>query len=188
VEENKKVDWGNWLILISGLIFLAIVGWYGLIFVGSFRNLRGDSVVLAQESSDLSIYMFENGWVKEVSDLESFRGILINKGGCLRLWDGNLVRCFEWGDGTLGLVYMNDDESWVGRRSVNTLTDGRWIRKQEVVATNEERVEAYVSDPERVGIREVMRILKFGDIVRVVINVETQEVVGIIMVHRGGLI
>lgn len=188
MEENKKVDWVNWLILILGLIFLVIVGWYGLVFVGSFRNLKGDSVVLAQESSNLSIYMFENGWVKEVSDLESFRGILINKGSCLRLWDGNLMRCFEWNDQTLGLIYMSDDESWMGRRSVSALVEAGWIRKQDLVTTNEERVEAYVSDPEKVGIKEVMRILKFGDIVRVVINVETQEVVGIIMAHRGGLI
>lgn len=65
---------------------------------------------------------------------------------------------------------------------------GGWIRKREVVTTNEERVEVYVSDPEKVGIREVMRILKFGDIVMVVTDLEMQEVVGVIMVHQGRLI
>lgn len=43
MEENKKVDWVNWLILILGLIFLAIVGWYGLIFARSYVSLRADS-------------------------------------------------------------------------------------------------------------------------------------------------
>ena len=188
MEENKKVDWVNWLILILGLIFLAIVGWYGLIFARSYVSLRADSVVLAEDSSDLSVYMSENGWLENMSDIGIFQGVVLSVGKCMRVWDGDLLRCFEWSDGTLGLIYMSDVESWMGRRSVSALVEGGWIRKQEVVATNEKRIEAYVSDPEKVGINEVMRILRFGDIVRVVINVETQEVVGIVMVQRGGLI
>ena len=174
--------------LVFGLMFLVIVGWCGLVFARSYANLKVDSVALAQESSNLSIYMFENGWMKEVSNIESFRGMLINKGKCLRLWDGNLMRCFEWSDQTLGLVYMNDDGSWMGRQSIGALVEGGWIGKQGLVSTNEESFEAYVSDPDKVGIDEVMRILRFGDIVRVVINVDTREVVGVVMVQRGGLI
>jgi len=174
--------------LILGLILLVVVGWHGVVFVRSYGYLKGDSVILAQGASNLSMYMLENGWVKEFSSLEFFRGMLVNKGNCLQLWDGNLMRCFEWSGQTLGLIYMGDGEGWVERRSINALVEGGWIRKREVVTTNEERVEVYVSDPEKVGIREVMRILKFGDIVMVVTDLEMQEVVGVIMVHQGRLI
>jgi len=188
VDEKKEVDWLSRIMLILGLIVLFVVGWYGLVFARSYGELRIDSERLGEETSNLSMFLFENGLVRGVSDIEMFRGMVVSKGSCLRLWDGSLMRCYELDDNVLALMFLDISKGWVDKRLVKGLESGGWVEKRQVAVTNEESIEAFVSDSERVGLKEMMRLIRFGDIVNVVINVDAGGVMSVIMVYRGGLL
>ncbi len=86
MEENIKVDWVNWLMLISGLIFLAIVGWYGMVLIKSHVFLRSHMDLVNSSLADASTILHEYKSSDAGTVMTASPGVFLGRVGCLLVW------------------------------------------------------------------------------------------------------
>jgi hypothetical protein len=185
VEENIKVDWVNWLMLISGLIFLAIVGWYGMVLIKSHVFLRSHMDLVNSSLADASTILHEYKSSDTGGVTTASLGVFLGRIGCLLVWSGKSIDCYKPAKNIESLIYFKEELVETSMEKINVMVDKGWVEENAQLATNEQLVGAYLSDPEEVGFLELMHVVRFGDIVGILSNIETNEVESFIMIYRG---
>lgn len=175
--------------MMLGLTLSVVVSWYGLVFARSYVKLGQlqRRPIYVNEVGSLT-NLIKGGYLETVGGLEYYMGIVIGKRGCLRLWNGWTAGCYVVSSAVSPLIILGSGDGLVSRYVISNLERGGWVTRKKQILENGIEVDVYVSNIDKVGVRGLMRIVRFGDIVGVVTNHESGEVTNLIMVYRGGLL
>lgn len=193
MEENKgngsSSGWGVLILVFVGtLLAVFLMLWIG-IGVRALGHTKGEAA--GSGGADLIAYLSSEGVVsfsEGGSSYPSYQAVVLGNLGCVRVWEDRGLHCLEVDDSTAGVIYMDSNNDWLSRSSLGRLVNTGLVVSKQVAVTNEGGKTVFVSADSKLSGRSLLGELKYGDVVRVIEDPSTGEIIAVVLVFRGALL